>query len=296
MNRKLIVLLGIMLTFVIVLVGCTNNVEMNEEKNELQETENLEHTNTTQTDEEDKENEIKDNNVEEEPKVPEDENKEDNENTNVSNENKNPIATMTMKNGDVVKMELYPEIAPETVKNFISLANSGFYNGLIFHRVIPSFMAQGGDPEGNGMGGPNYSIKGEFKLNGVENNLTHDIGVVSMARSEEYNSAGSQFFIVTDDEYSKESLDGQYAGFGKVIEGMEHVYTIVNSEVIRRDIDAAVIQKANQEIQATGQLSAQTYAEYYAQMMEVDRPKNPPVIKTITVETFGVEYGEPTKY
>ncbi|MBO5179431.1 MAG: peptidylprolyl isomerase [Clostridia bacterium] len=203
---------------------------------------------------------------------------------------------MTMENGDIVKMELYPNIAPETVKNFITLANSGFYNGLIFHRVIPSFMAQGGDPDGNGTGGPGYSIKGEFKLNGVENNLTHDIGVVSMARSTEYDSAGSQFFIVTDDEYSKESLDGQYAGFGKVIEGMEHVFTIVNSEVIRRDVDAEVVNKVNNEFYTTGKVSEETYAEYYAQMMEVDRPKNPPVIKTITVETFGVEYGSPVKY
>ncbi|MBR4110400.1 MAG: peptidylprolyl isomerase [Clostridia bacterium] len=203
---------------------------------------------------------------------------------------------MTMENGDVVKMELYPEIAPETVKNFITLANSGFYDGLIFHRVIPDFMAQGGDPDGNGTGGPGYSILGEFAANNVENNLKHEIGVVSMARSEDYNTAGSQFFIVTSEKYSEQSLDGQYAGFGKVIEGMEHVYTIVNSEVIRRDVDEEIATQTFSEYYTTGQVSEETYAEYYRQSMEVDRPINPPVIKSITVETFGVEYGEPTKY
>lgn len=208
---------------------------------------------------------------------------------------KNPIATMTMENGDVVKIELYPKVAPETVKNFISLANSGFYDGLVFHRVIPGFMAQGGDPEGNGTGGPGYSIYGEFELNGFENNLSHDIGVISMARSNDCNSAGSQFFIVTD-ENSKFSLDGQYAGFGKVIEGMENVYTIVNAEVIRRSIDEELQGKADEEFANTGTVSDETYEEYYKQMLEVDRPVELPTIKTITVDTFGVEYGEPTKY
>lgn len=286
MNRKIIILLGIILSLVLILVGCTN-VQVNDEKIEgnLTETENTSKNEFTSNETGNNENNVVDEN--------------NNQNNNIpleNGENKNPVATMTMENGDIVKMELYPNIAPETVKNFITLANSGFYNGLIFHRVIPSFMAQGGDPDGNGTGGPGYSIKGEFKLNGVENNLTHDIGVVSMARSTEYDSAGSQFFIVTDDEYSKESLDGQYAGFGKVIEGMEHVFTIVNSEVIRRDVDAEVVNKVNNEFYTTGKVSEETYAEYYAQMMEVDRPKNPPVIKTITVETFGVEYGSPVKY
>lgn len=286
MNKKIIVLLGIILFLALMLVGCTN-LQVEDEKIEgnLTETENTSKNEFTSNETGNNENNIVDEN--------------NNQNANVpleNGENKNPIATMIMENGNVVKMELYPEIAPETVRNFITLANSGFYNGLIFHRVIPTFMAQGGDPDGNGTGGPGYSIKGEFKLNGVENNLAHDIGVVSMARAQEYDSAGSQFFIVTDDEYSKESLDGQYAGFGKVIEGMEHVFTIVNSEVIRRDVDAEIVNKVNNEFYTTGQVSEETYAEYYAQMMEVDRPKNPPVIKTITVETFGVEYGEPVRY
>lgn len=209
---------------------------------------------------------------------------------------KNPIATMTMENGDVIKMELYPEIAPETVKNFISLANSGFYDGLIFHRVIPTFMAQGGDSKGNGTGDPGYNIFGEFELNGFKNNLSHDIGVVSMARSKEYNSAGSQFFIVTDDAYSKQSLDGQYAGFGKVIEGMDNVYTIVNSEVIRRAVDIELEFKLYSKEQSGEEILEEEIAEYYKQLMEKDRPINPPVIKSITVDTFGVEYGEPEKY
>ena len=241
MNKKLVILIGVIISITILFVGCSNT-KVNDEKI-----------------------------------------------------NSNPIATMTMENGDVIKMELYPDIAPETVKNFILLAKSGFYDGLIFHRVIPDFMAQGGDPDGNGTGGPGYSILGEFAANNVENNLKHEIGVVSMARSEDYNSAGSQFFIVTDDKYSKESLDGQYAGFGKVIEGMEHVYTIVNSEVMRRAVDEELINKINESL-AKGQITEAPYAEYFRQMLEVDRPKNPPVIKTITVETFGVEYGEPVKY
>lgn len=208
---------------------------------------------------------------------------------------KNPVATMTMENGDVVKIELYPEVAPESVKNFISLANSGFYDGLVFHRVIPGFMAQGGDPLGNGTGGPNYSIYGEFSANGFTNELSHDIGVISMARSNDYNSAGSQFFIVTD-ENAKLSLDGEYAAFGKVIEGMDNVYTIVNAEVIRKDIDAEVARKVEDEMRKTNTVSDETYEEYYNQILEIDRPKDLPTIRSITVDTFGVEYGEPTKY
>lgn len=176
----------------------------------------------------------------------------------------------------IIKIELYPQIAPESVENFIALANRGFYNGLIFHRTIPGFMAQGGDPEGNGTGGPGYSIYGEFSINGFENSLKHERGILSMARSLENNSAGSQFFIM--DEYA-ESLDGSYAAFGKVIDGMDVVDEIVNTEVIRRDIDADIT----------------TLEEYYEQYMEIDRPVNPPKIKSITVETFGVNYEEPFK-
>ena len=137
----------------------------------------------------------------------------------------NPIVTIQMKDGGVMKVELYPEIAPITVKNFIDLASKGFYNGLIFHRVISGFMIQGGDPEGTGAGGPGYCIKGEFRANGVPNDLSHERGVLSMARAGDPNSAGSQFFIMHEDY---PSLDGQYAAFGKVIEGIEVVDKIAS--------------------------------------------------------------------
>ena len=170
----------------------------------------------------------------------------------------NPIVTFTMENGDVIKAELYPDIAPISVNNFISLINKNFYDGLIFHRVIRGFMIQGGDPEGTGMGGPGYSIKGEFAANGIENNLKHTEGVLSMARSMMPNSAGSQFFIMHKDA---PHLDGSYAAFGKVIVGMENVNKI-----------------------------AETPTDYS------DRPLEDQRIKSVTVETFGVEYPEPEKY
>ena len=144
----------------------------------------------------------------------------------------NPIFTITMENGGVIKGELYPEIAPQSVYNFIDLANKGFYDGLIFHRVIPGFMIQGGDPTGTGMGGPGYSIKGEFYMNGFDNNLKHKRGVLSMARSMNPNSAGSQFFIMHEDA---PHLDQQYAAFGKVTEGMEVVDQIANTKVDYND-------------------------------------------------------------
>ena len=169
----------------------------------------------------------------------------------------NPIVTIEMENGGIIKAELYPEIAPNTVNNFISLINKGFYNGVIFHRVIPGFMIQGGDPTGTGMGGPGYSIKGEFKMNGFQNNLKHSRGVLSMARTMAPNSAGSQFFIMHEDA---PHLDGQYASFGKVIEGIEVVDAIAN---VRTD--------------------------------RADKPKEPQVMKKVTVDTFGVEYAEPVK-
>ena len=177
---------------------------------------------------------------------------------------KNPVVTIEMEDGGIIKLELYPNKAPETVKNFISLINKGFYDGLFFHRTIPGFMAQGGDPEGTGMGGPGYGIKGEFKDNGVENTISHLRGIISMARSSMPNSAGSQFFIVTDDSTF---LDGQYAAFGSVLEGMEEVDKIVKSRVITRSPFGG----------------------------GKDRPVEPPVMKKVTVETFGVEYPEPTK-
>ena len=144
----------------------------------------------------------------------------------------NPIFAITMENGGVIKGELYPEIAPQSVYNFIDLANKGFYDGLIFHRVIAGFMIQGGDPTGTGMGGPGYSIKGEFYMNGFDNNLKHKRGVLSMARSMNPNSAGSQFFIMHEDA---PHLDQQYAAFGKVTEGMEVVDQIANTKVDYND-------------------------------------------------------------
>lgn len=145
---------------------------------------------------------------------------------------KKPIVTIEMENGEKIKIELYPEIAPETVKNFVSLVKKGFYDGVIFHRVIPGFMIQGGDPSGNGTGGPGYSIRGEFTANGFENNLKHERGVISMARTANPNSAGSQFFIMAE---NSPHLDGQYASFGKVLEGMEEVDRIVSVERDYRD-------------------------------------------------------------
>ncbi|HAG68725.1 MAG TPA: peptidylprolyl isomerase [Lachnospiraceae bacterium] len=169
----------------------------------------------------------------------------------------NPVVTITMENGDVIKAELYPEIAPQSVNNFISLINKGFYDGLIFHRVISGFMIQGGDPEGTGMGGPGYSIKGEFSHNGFKNELKHDKGVLSMARSMMPDSAGSQFFIM---HRKSPHLDGEYAAFGRVTEGIENVDRIAETETDRSD-----------------------------------RPIKPQVMKSVTVETFGVSYPEPEK-
>ena len=169
--------------------------------------------------------------------------------------NQNPIVTFTMENGDVMKAELYPDVAPNTVNNFISLVKKGFYDGLIFHRVIAGFMIQGGDPEGSGIGGPGYSIKGEFYYNGVENNLKHSRGVLSMARAQHPDSAGSQFFIMHADA---PHLDGQYAAFGKLVEGEDVLDSIASI-----DTDWS------------------------------DRPRTPQVMKTVTVDTFGVDYAEP---
>lgn len=169
----------------------------------------------------------------------------------------NPIVTFEMENGDIIKAELYPEIAPNTVNNFISLINRSFYDGLIFHRVIKGFMIQGGDPEGTGMGNPGYAIKGEFASNGIKNNLAHEAGVLSMARSMMPDSAGSQFFIMHKDS---PHLDGEYAAFGKVIEGMDVVDKIAETKTDRSD-----------------------------------RPKEEQKIKKVTVDTFGKDYPEPEK-
>lgn len=192
----------------------------------------------------------------------------------------NPVVTMEVENMGTIKMELYPQIAPITVENFISLVSGEFYNGLTFHRVIPGFMAQGGDPDGNGTGGPDYAIKGEFSSNGIENSISHVRGTLSMARGQKNDTAGSQFFIVTDD--SATYLDGNYAAFGRVIEGMDVVDQIVNLEVVRRAIDEGLEYETNPE-------------EYIKQALECDRPVNPPVITSATVETYGVTYSEPAK-
>ncbi len=172
--------------------------------------------------------------------------------------NNNPIVTFEMKDGDVFYVELYPDVAPNTVNNFISLVKKGFYNGLCFHRVIEGFMIQGGDPKGNGTGGPGYTIRGEFSKNGFKNDLKHKRGVISMARSMMPNSAGSQFFIMHADA---PHLDGQYAAFGRVIDGMD------------------VIDKI-----------AEVNVDYN------DKPLRDQVIKTVTVDTNGVEYDEPEHY
>ena len=169
----------------------------------------------------------------------------------------NPIVTIEMESGNIIKAELYPTVAPNTVNNFISLIKKGFYDGTIFHRVIPGFMIQGGDPDGSGMGGPGYAIKGEFTANGFQNDLQHTKGVLSMARTMDPNSAGSQFFIMVADA---PHLDGQYASFGMVIEGQEEADRIVS---VKRNWS--------------------------------DKPKKPEVMKKVTVESFGVDYPEPEK-
>ena len=169
----------------------------------------------------------------------------------------NPVVTITMADGGVIRAELYPDTAPNTVRNFISLVKKGFYDGLIFHRVIPGFMIQGGDPTGTGMGGPGYEIRGEFSTNGFDNGLRHPAGVLSMARAMDPDSAGSQFFIMHADA---PHLDGQYAAFGKVTDGMDVVNRIAETETDWND-----------------------------------RPKADQVMKTVTVETFGTDYPEPEK-
>jgi peptidyl-prolyl cis-trans isomerase B (cyclophilin B) len=170
----------------------------------------------------------------------------------------NPIVTMTLENGNTVKIELYPEIAPNTVNNFIFLVQQGFYDGLIFHRVIPGFMVQGGCRNGTGMGGHDYTIEGEFTKNGFLNDLAHDRGVISMARTMAPNSAGSQFFIVVKDSTH---LNGEYAAFGKVFEGMEEIDKIVES---KRNFS--------------------------------DKPLEDQKIATVSVDTKGIEYDEPKRY
>lgn len=235
MKRKkslVLVLLSILLMTSFVLVGCGEKKE----------------TEIDSQVENDNEDEVKNDIIE----VEEESGEEDN--TDYSKED-NPVVTIEMQSGELIKAELYPEVAPNTVNNFISLINKGYYDGLNFHRVIPGFMIQGGDPSGDGSGGPGYGIKGEFKSNGVENTIKHNKGVLSMARTNDPDSAGSQFFIMV----AKSShLDGDYAGFGKVIEGIEVVDKIVDSET-----DAS------------------------------DKPLDPKIMKKVTVDLKGKTYEEP---
>ena len=249
-----IMLLVVILTFGLVACG----------KTETQNDGEMTNTSSTQTDVNGKEETMNDEKL-------------TNPNNPYNDVEKNPVVTLEIKDLGIIKMELYPQIAPETVENFISLVNSGFYDGLIFHRVIPNFMIQGGDPDGNGTGGADYNIVGEFAANGVKNNLSHTRGIVSMARSQDPDSASSQFFIVTTDSTY---LDGNYAAFGKVLEGMDVADKIVNVDVIRRAVEVDYYENPE---------------EYIKQSLECDRPVNPPVIEKATVDTFGVEYSEPTK-
>ena len=159
----------------------------------------------------------------------------------------NPIVRITMDSGKTIRLELYPEIAPITVENFLNLVNKGFYNGLSFHRIIPGFMIQGGDPSGNGTGGPGYKIKGEFKSNGVNNDIKHERGVISMARAFDPNSAGSQFFIMHKDA---PHLDGEYAAFGKVIEGLETVDEIASVETGFQDAPVKKVVMEKMEVES----------------------------------------------
>lgn len=221
------IIIPIMCIFMIFLVGCGNNKSNTSSDNS-------------------KNSESSDNNT-----------SNDNSKENANSNSDLPVATIEIENYGTVEAELYPEIAPNTVNNFISLANSGFYDGLTFHRIIKDFMIQGGDPKGDGTGGPGYSIKGEFSSNGFENSLKHTEGVLSMARSSAPNTAGSQFFIMTS---TSSHLDGQYAAFGKVISGMDVVKKI-----------ESVSTDAN------------------------DKPKEKVVIKSIKVDTKGVVYAEPEK-
>lgn len=202
MKRKtsiMLTLLSVIIMTSFVLVGCGSNESQTNEKKQDEEVEDV--------------NDSKDNN--------ESYTKED-----------NPLVTIEMKDGKKIDIELYPEVAPNTVNNFISLIDKGYYDGLIFHRVIPGFMVQGGDSKGDGSGGPGYGIKGEFEANDIENDIVHSRGILSMARTEDPDSAGSQFFIMTKDS---SHLDGEYAGFGKVIDGMDVVDEIVESEADQND-------------------------------------------------------------
>lgn len=238
--KPLYITIVLVLFFAMILAGCGSKVTKEDNTNDA-------NTASEQANNQTNEAAPKESNITDEAPVTTSKNKEGNQ---------NPLVMIEMENGDVINVELYPDIAPNTVNNFISLVKSGFYDGLIFHRVIPGFMIQGGDPLGLGYGGPGYGIKGEFNNNDFENNLSHERGVISMARSDHPDSAGSQFFIVVEDS---SFLDGNYAAFGKVLSGMEAADTIVNVE----------------------------------RNLQNDKPEQDQVMKKVKVNTFGVDYPEP---
>lgn len=251
-HERLLVLSMIFTVFILILTSCgsktNNNNEVSNEDNQV---------NNEQASSQNKSNNNEENNNQTSTEgdaqnnTPENEFEEPNDYSSDSN----PEVTITMENGDDIIVELYPDVAPNTVANFISLVEDGFYDGLIFHRVIPGFMIQGGDPEGNGTGGPGYGIAGEFNTNDFENDLLHDRGVISMARSQDPDSAGSQFFLMAEDS---PHLDGEYAGFGKITSGIEVVDDIVSVETVAND-----------------------------------KPKEDQRIETITVDTKGTDYDTP---
>jgi len=255
-NYNHLVMCVITIALVLIIAGCgtdndqdpqkTNNNENVEQNNQTNNEEDTSNDSTSNDDAEDEE-------TEQETEADNSDNNAQKEAQDYSSES-NPIVTLTMESGEEIEIELYPEVAPNTVANFISLVEDEFYDGLIFHRVIPGFMIQGGDPEGIGTGDPGYNIHGEFKSNGFDNDLVHERGVISMARTQDPDSAGSQFFIMVD---NSPHLDGEYAGFGKVISGIEIADNIVSVDT------------------------------------DQEKPKKDQVIESMTVDTKGIDYDEP---
>ncbi|WP_186578938.1 peptidylprolyl isomerase [Aquibacillus kalidii] len=247
-HKLLLVFLAVAVVFGIAGCGTNSETDQTEEKNSSESQAKTDQTEEKKSDESPVEADQTD----------EKKSSESEEKTEYPTVDENPVATITMQGGEQIIIELLPNIAPNSVANFISLAESGFYDGVIFHRVIPKFMIQGGDPQGTGAGGPGYTIPGEFTNNGFDNELKHERGIVSMARTPEPDSAGSQFFIMVA---AAPSLDGEYAAFGKVTEGMDIVDKIVNS-------------KRN---------------------MDNNKPLEDQVMKTVEVDTKGIDYPEPEK-
>lgn len=253
---KHLVLCVITVVLMFIIAGC--GTDNDQDKQETNNDENVEQNNQSNneadtSDDSTSNDDAEDDETEQETDDGNSDNNAQKESQDYSGES-NPIVTLTMENGEEIEIELYPEVAPNTVANFISLVEDEFYDGLIFHRVVPEFMIQGGDPEGLGTGDPGYSIPGEFDANGFDNNLIHERGVISMARTQDPDSAGSQFFIMVEDS---PHLDGEYAGFGKVISGIEVADDIVSVET------------------------------------DQEKPKKDQVIESMTVDTKGIDYDEP---